>query len=163
MGAEAVYGVTGNPEKAEYAASFGYDRIFDYENLAARLADATGGRGVDVLLDSVGGPVRAAGFDLLAQFGRQVIFGDAAAEDATFTGVQIWGASKALAGFNLGALAHQRPEAVRGMLAEAVADVAAGDIRIDVTEVPLEEAAKAHEILESRLSRGKFVLRIGPA
>ncbi|WP_116246370.1 zinc-binding dehydrogenase [Nocardiopsis sp. FIRDI 009] len=158
MGASAVYGVASTPDKAAYAADFGYDHVFTYEDLVGRVRERTGGTGVDVLLDAVGGPVRKEAMDLLAFFGRHVVFGDAAQEDAEFTGVGLWSSSRSVGGYNLGGMVAARPDLARDRLEEAARLVADGAVRIDVTTFRLDEAAKAHELLESRRSTGKYVL-----
>ncbi|GAA2224195.1 zinc-binding dehydrogenase [Streptomyces amakusaensis] len=160
MGASAVYGVTGSPDKTDYALGLGYDRVFTPDQLAQGIPDATHGLGVDILLDSIGGPLRASALDLLAPLGRCVIFGDASDHDTSFPGDTLWAASKSITGYNLGALAHARPTLIRDRLHQALTTTATGDLRVDVTELPLAEAAKAHDILESRAGTGKYVLRV---
>ncbi|GAB2519347.1 quinone oxidoreductase family protein [Nocardiopsis aegyptia] len=158
MGASAVYGVTSSADKAAYASDFGYDHVFTYDDLVGQVAERTGGTGVDVLLDAVGGPVRREAMDLLALFGRHIVFGDAAREDAEFTGVGLWSSSRSVGGYNLGAMVGARPDLARRRLLEAAGLVSEGAVRIDVTAFPLAEAVKAHELLETRRSTGKYVL-----
>lgn len=60
LGADTVYGTVGSTDKAEYAKRFGYDAVFPREDFPDAVRDATGGRGMDVVLDPVGGPTRLA-------------------------------------------------------------------------------------------------------
>ncbi|MFG3553421.1 zinc-binding alcohol dehydrogenase family protein [Micromonospora sp. NPDC047557] len=152
-GAGAVYGVTSSTAKAAYAAGFGYDEVW--------VGAVPAGRTFDVVLDSVGGGLRQRALELLAPFGRYVVLGDAAdAGDRSFAGNELWGSGASVGGYNLGALAHRRPDLLGEHLREAAVSVATGAVRIDVTEVPLTDVAKAHELLESRMSTGKYVLRV---
>ncbi|GDY75971.1 hypothetical protein SAV31267_054560 [Streptomyces avermitilis] len=61
-----MYGTVGTPEKAAYAKRFGYDAVFVRDGFGDAVRAATGGRGVDIVLDPVGGPTRLAGFEVLA-------------------------------------------------------------------------------------------------
>ncbi|MFJ4674529.1 MULTISPECIES: zinc-binding alcohol dehydrogenase family protein [unclassified Kitasatospora] len=159
-GASLVLGAASTVTKAKYAADFGYDEVVPYEALAELVADRTDGRGVDVVLDSVGGEQRAAAAGLLAPLGRQLIFGDAAQQDAPVQPDHLWFGSRALVGYNIGDLAHRAPELVRGHLERAAELVAAGDVRVDFTEFALADAAEAHRTLTDRSSTGKLVLRV---
>ena len=61
-----MYGAVSTPEKAEYArAAFGYDEVFVRDGFPAAVRAATAGRGVDMVLDPVGGPTRLASLDVL--------------------------------------------------------------------------------------------------
>ncbi len=159
LGAGRVLGATSTPEKAAYAARFGYDGVALYADLPDLVARHTDGRGVDVVLDSVGGPPRTTAMGLLAPLGRQVIFGDAAQDDPAIQPNSLWFGSRGLVGYNLGDLAHRAPTLIREHLERAATLVATGEVRIDVTEYPLTEAAKAHQALTDRHSTGKLVLR----
>ncbi|MEV5313717.1 zinc-binding dehydrogenase [Streptomyces sp. NPDC052610] len=76
LGAGRVYGTVGSAEKIPYAAELGYDEVFLRDGLAERLTEVTGGRGVDLVLDPVGGPIRDQSLAVLAPFGRVVAYGD---------------------------------------------------------------------------------------
>ncbi|WP_328943729.1 zinc-binding dehydrogenase [Streptomyces sp. NBC_00250] len=160
LGAGTVIGVTSSPAKAEYARGFGYDSVVSYEELEQEVAERTGGAGADLVLDSVGGAFRSSVSGLLAAFGRHVIFGNAAAEDVTFEGNHPWYTNSSLAGYNLGGVAGRAPELLRAHLEQALAEVAKGSVRVDVTVLPLADAARAHELLETRASTGKYVLDV---
>lgn len=80
-GASAVYGVVSSPAKVAYALGQGYDRIFVGDEFAVAVPEATGGRGVDLILDPIGGDTLRANLGLLARFGRVVSFGNAGTQE----------------------------------------------------------------------------------
>jgi NADPH:quinone reductase len=161
-GAGLVLGVASTPEKARYARAFGYDEVFVGPEWIERARDATGGRGVDVVLDSIGGDVRARSFDLLAPLGRLVLYGNACdAPEIGVAGSALRMQVKSTLGWSITGLAAVAPDRVRAIAGEALAAVARGDLRVEVTQVfPLEQAPRAHELLEGRRSTGKLVLAV---
>lgn len=160
LGAGTVIGVTSSPAKAEYARAYGYDSVVSYDEIGQEVAERTGGAGADLVLDSVGGPFRSSVTGLLAAFGRHVIFGNAAAEDVSFEGNHPWYTNSSLVGYNLGGVAGRAPRLFRAHLERALAEVAKGNVRVDVKVLPLKDVAHAHELLETRASTGKYVLDV---
>lgn len=72
-----MYGVVSSREKAEQALKYGYDEVFVGDGFPEDARRATGGLGVDLLLDPVGGETLLRSLDTLALFGRLVSFGNA--------------------------------------------------------------------------------------
>jgi putative PIG3 family NAD(P)H quinone oxidoreductase len=72
-----VITTAGGPEKLAYCRSLGVEHVIDYqsEDFAARTREITGGRGVDIVLDLVGGPYLNTNVEVLAVGGRLVIIG----------------------------------------------------------------------------------------
>jgi NADPH:quinone reductase len=164
-GARIVLGVASTAAKASYARAFGYDDVIVASDWDARTRAATGGRGPDVILDSVGGDVRRRSFDVLAPLGRLVMFGNAAGgpEDG-FGGAALRTQAKAMLGWSITGLAAVAPERVAAIARPALDAVARRELRVDITAVmPLGEAARAHRLLEERRSTGKLVLAVGAA
>ncbi|WP_234469387.1 zinc-binding dehydrogenase, partial [Streptomyces sp. MBT62] len=150
LGAGQVYGTVSTPEKAEYARrSFGYDEVFVREGFPEAVLAATSGRGVDIVLDPVGGPTRLASFEILAPFGRLAVYGEAARHpDLRLPVLPIWKHNRTLTGYNIGDLARRDPATVRAHALSALALAASGAVRIDVTEeYGLADAAEAHRVL----------------
>ncbi|MEU9151324.1 hypothetical protein AB0D59_12385 [Streptomyces sp. NPDC048417] len=56
-----MFGTVGSATKTQLAAELGYDALFVREDFEDAVREATAGRGVDLVLDPVGGPVRHAG------------------------------------------------------------------------------------------------------
>nr|WP_245695250.1 zinc-binding dehydrogenase [Streptomyces antibioticus] len=163
LGARAVYGTVSTPEKAAYArAAFGYDEVFVRDGFPAAVTAATSGRGVDVVLDPVGGPTRLASLDVLAPFGRVAVYGEAARHpDLHLRVLPLWKNNRTLTGYNIGDLARRAPETLRTHALNALNLAAEGAVRLDITEEhDLTEAAKAHRLLGEGRNRGKTVLRV---
>lgn len=80
-GAGAVYGVVSDASKAEHARAYGYDEVFVGPDFDEEVRRATGGRGVDLALDPVGGDTFRRSLDALAVFGRLVSFGNASSAE----------------------------------------------------------------------------------
>jgi NADPH2:quinone reductase len=162
-GAGRVYGVVSQPDKAAYAADFGYDEVFVGDDFEGPLLAATGGRGVDLALDPVGGETWRRSLASLARYGRLVSFGnasDAAPWSAGFA--ELVGKGLSVSAFSILGLAAQDPQRLRELTTAALALAADGGVRLPITaEFPLERAADAHRLIESRTSTGKLLLRIG--
>lgn len=162
LGAGRVYGTVGSPGKLEYARSLGYDEVFVHDAFEAAVLEATGGEGVDIVCDQVGGAARQASLEVLRPLGRLVVMGNASgAEDVAYSANGLWFSGKAVAGFNLAQLSAVAPDRVGASLRAAFDLLARGDVRVDVTDaLPLTSASDAHRRLESRETTGKLVLRV---
>ncbi|MFB7191920.1 quinone oxidoreductase family protein [Streptomyces sp. NPDC001939] len=162
-GAGAVYGVASTGAKAEYALQHGYDQVFPTETFDEDVRSATGGRGVDLILDPVGGDTLRRGLDALAVFGRLVSFGNAGGQQPWQVGQpDLYAMGRTVAGFSILALAKAAPQVVRTLTERALRTVADGTVSLPVTaEFPLADAAGAHRLVDSRTSTGKLLLRIG--
>ncbi len=163
LGAGRVIGTVGNPTKIAYAASLGYDNIILADGFETSVRDLTGGQGVGVAVDQVGGSARQGSLNLLHPLGRLIVMGNASdASDVPISPLELWFTSKAVLGFNLQLVSATDPERVGRAMRAALAHVSSGEVRVDVTGVfSLAEAAEAHRRLESRSTTGKLVLRVG--
>lgn len=161
LGAERVFGTVGSPDKRALADRFGYDALFMRDGFSRAVRDATGGRGVDLVLDPVGGPVRAASLQVLAPFGRVVVYGDLGGHaDWTADVWELWKQNRSLAGFNIGDVARRSPTTIGAYLERALADLA--DVPAAPPEIaPLGAVAEIHRRIENRTTHGKIVLAVG--
>jgi NADPH2:quinone reductase len=161
-GAGAVYGVVSSAAKAEHALKHGYDEVFTTDTFADDVRRVTGGRGVDLVLDPVGGDTLRRGLDTLAVFGRLVSFGNASGSEPWHVGQpDLYARGRSVGGFSVLSLAQSAPEALRALAERAFRTVADGTVNLPVTaEFALSEAAEAHRLMGGRTSTGKLLLRI---
>jgi NADPH2:quinone reductase len=161
-GASAVYGVVSSLDKAEHALKSGYDQVFEAATFDADVRAATGGRGVDIALDPVGGETFRRTLGVLARFGRLVSFGNAGGEEPWRIGPdETYPRGISVAGFSILGMAAADPQRLREIAHRAFAAVADGEVELPVSaEFALADAAGAHRLLESRTSTGKLLLRV---
>ena len=162
-----VVGAAAGPARREAAAAAGAHHVVDYgrPGWEAQVRELTGGRGVDLVLQLGGDSTIREVFSVLAPFGRVVVIGvpggrqltlDEAAVRAFFHDPAL---NQSLHAFNLGLFFGLRPQAAAAALTTLVGHVAAGRVTVPVgTVLPLEEAARAHRLLEERATTGKVVL-----
>ena len=162
-GAGRVIATASSEEKRALALELGADTAVDSDadGLPERLAEANGGRPVDVVLDAIGGAVFDASLEALAPFGRLVTYGVSGGATNTVNTRKLMRASRTVAGFWF---RHclERPDA---LLAAPVADLfaraAAGELRAVVGGVyPLAQAARAQVDLADRRTTGKLLLDV---
>ena len=154
-----VLATASSAERLASIAGFGVDHGIDYSkpDWVAAVRAATGGRGVDLAVDSVGGSVLAGSIRCLAYRGRAITVGQAGREQRPLDVSTLALGNMSLTGVFLGAeIANQR---ARDMIGRHIADVAAGKLTVVVDKTfPLAEAAAAHAYIESRQAVGRVVL-----
>ena len=156
-----VIGTVGSQQKAELARANGCHHVIDYshENVAERVLEITGGKGVPVVYDGVGKDTLDASMASLQPRGLLVSFGNA---------------SGPVTGFDLGRLAAggslylTRPVLMHYVasaddLAETAGDlfdvVASGKVKIQINQqYDLDDVVQAHRDLEGRKTTGATVL-----
>ena len=159
-GAARVIGVVGSDAKVAVAKGFGADEVLVVreQDLRPHLA-AAAPDGVDLALDSAGGDAFVAAFEALRPFGRIVNFGDAAGAPGPIRVSGMHKTNQAVFGYSSGHYRKHRPEGVRQAAERALAHVAAGELRVEVSRVfGFAQASEAHRLLESRASTGKLLL-----
>jgi NADPH2:quinone reductase len=132
-------------------------RTHDFVAEARRLTD---GRGVDVVVDSVGATTLQGSINALAYRGRCVSVGDAGRDRAETLDVSNMRPNNQMfSGYFMGAellLAHAR---VHGMIARHLGDIARGELKVVIDRTfPLSDAAGAHAYIESRQAFGRVLL-----
>ena len=154
-----VLATASSDDRLERLRELGLDRGINYVDgdWVAAVRAATSGRGVDLVVDSVGGAVLAGSVQCLAYRGRAITVGNAGRDPQPFDISMLAMGNQSLTGVFLGA-EITTPRA-RAMIARHVDDVAAGNLRAIVDRTyPLEEAAAAHAYIESRQAVGRVVL-----
>lgn len=163
-GARAIV-TAGSPEKCERCRALGADVAIDYrkEAFAERVREATGGKGVDVVLDSIGGLYFADNLASLAIGGRLVLIGLMGGAKVEANLAVLLGKRISVIGSTLRTRSLEEKAAIVSGFAERFgADLAAGRIAPVVDRVmPLEEVAEAHRIMKASTHFGKLVLKIG--
>ncbi|MBO0776152.1 MAG: zinc-binding dehydrogenase, partial [Actinobacteria bacterium] len=130
-GLRPLLGTASSPGKADFARQHGFAQVFGYHDFGERVLEVTGGRGVDVALDPVGGAVRARSFELLAPFGRLITYSNISREPEVVPSAE-WMRARCVgyAGFSGGQLPRRAPELIRPALLEATELVRSGVVKV---------------------------------
>ena len=155
-----VIGTAGGPEKMALAKAHGCDHVLDShkEDLAKRVRELTGGKGVPVVYDGVGKATFQASLDSLAPRGMFVSFGNASGPVPPFEPTIL--SAKGSLYFtrpSLMAYTSTRQELLES--AGALFDVVrSGAVKIEIHQTyALKEAAQAHRDLEARKTTGSTI------
>ncbi|RIK94590.1 MAG: NADPH:quinone oxidoreductase [Proteobacteria bacterium] len=162
-GARAIV-TAGSDEKCARCRDLGADVAIQYrtESFAERVKEVTGGRGVDVVLDSLGASYLEGNLASLAIGGRLVLIGLMGGAKVEMNLAALLARRLSVIGSTLRTRPLEEKAAiVAGFEARFGADLAAGRIRPIVDRVlPLERAAEAHRAMKASEHFGKIVLRV---
>ena len=156
-----VIATASNDEKLERLREYGLDHGINYatENFTERARELTEGRGVDVILDSVGGQTLVDGIGALAYRGTLVSVGVAGRAGSKIEAMALWAQNNTLRGVYLGGAMMAEYPRVHAMIAGLLERVGRGELRVEIGRTfPLAEAAAAHTYIESRQAFGRVVM-----
>ena len=164
VGAE-IYATAGSPAKRDYVKSLGVRHVFDSRSLgfADEVMKATGGRGVDVVLNSLAGEFIPKGLEVLAPFGRFLEIGARDIYQNSQLGLRPFAKNLSFVAIELGPLMLGRPEFVRAMLDEIMGYFAEGTFKPLPKDVyPITDVSAAFQTMAGARHIGKIVLAITP-
>jgi NADPH2:quinone reductase len=156
-----VLATASSDEKLERLKEFGLDHGVNYRtrDFVAAVREITGGRGVDLVVDSVGGRTLQGSLECLAYRGRAITVGSAGRDETPPDIGPLGAGNRTLTGVYLAVEAVMQPERVRAMVAGHLQDVAGGSLKVVIDRTyPLSEAAAAHAYIESRQAFGRVLL-----
>lgn len=166
LGAADIFATAGSEEKCRACEKIGATRAINYrrEDFVQVVRDATGGRGVDVVIDIVAGSYVSKNLSLLADDGRLVFVGRMSQElDFSVNVLAIMYRRLVITGVSLRGQSVERKTALaREVEKHAWPLLASGRIAplID-TVLPLARADEAHRLLETSQHIGKIILKTG--
>ncbi len=153
---------TASPDKHETVLALGADHVLDSrgDDIAAEVLRLTGGIGVDVVLESAGGPTFAASLAVAKRVtGRVVVFGLAGGEASITNWELVYKHQVHVIGFNIGVLIQSAPQIFGEVMAELSVLIAAGVLApARPTVYELSDGPKALAELEARATVGKLAL-----
>ena len=158
-----VIATAGSDEKCAACRALGADHAINYrtQDFVAAVADITGGRGVDVILDMVAGGYVAREIDCLAEDGRLVIIAVQGGVKAEFNAGLVLRRRLTVTGSTL----RPRPVAFKAAIARSLREhiwplLESGAVKPVIHQVfAPAQAAEAHALMESNRHVGKLVLK----
>jgi NADPH2:quinone reductase len=156
-----VIGTVGSEEKAKLARENGCAHVINYrtENFVERVKEITGGKGVDVVYDSVGKDTFPGSLDCLRPMGMWVAFGQSSGVAPDFP-INLLMHKGSLFATRMTVMTYCARRADYEASAHELFDVLrSGRVRVEIgQEFALKDAAAAHQALESRKTTGATVL-----
>jgi len=156
-----VIGTAGSPDKVKLALAHGYDHVIDYssESFVDRVREITGGKGVDVVYDSIGRDTFPQSLDCLKPRGMWVTFGQSSGPIENFN-LAILNQKGSLFATRPSLFAYiATPEELRASAKALFAVVQSSKVRININQTyPLSDAGRAHTDLETRKTSGTTLL-----
>lgn len=149
FGAARVVAAVGSEGKAGFVRQCGADEVVTY-------SQSSWGDPVDFVLDGAGGELVQRGVDALAPFGRLVAFSAGA---GSIDAGSLLGGLKSVTGFSIGLVSRTLPDLITQRRAELWDLLAAGQLKPEYVVFPLEEIAKAIDLVATRSNLGRVVLR----
>ncbi|MEU4689662.1 zinc-binding dehydrogenase [Actinoplanes sp. NPDC023714] len=156
-----VLGTASNDEKLARLASFGLDHAINYRtaDVVASVQELTGGRGVNLVVDPVGGSTLEGSIASLAYRGRISWVGQAGREPQPPQLGSLMFKSASLNGVYFGGEMEHDPSRTRALIEKLIGRVASGELTVVIDkEFALAEAAEAHRYIESRAAFGRVLL-----
>lgn len=160
-----VYTTAGSAEKCAVCRELGADVAIDYktEDFVAVVKEKTGGKGVNVILDMVGGSYIARNYEAASPKGRivQIAFMEGSKVQIDYMRLML----KRLS--HMGSTLRSRPKAEKAAIAASLVEkvwplVEAGTVKPVMDQVfPLEKASDAHARMETSAHIGKIMLTVG--
>ncbi|MBX7166579.1 MAG: NADPH:quinone oxidoreductase family protein [Pirellulales bacterium] len=157
-----VFGTASSEAKCRQIRELGAEAInYSEGDWVARLRDLTGGRGADVILESVGGDVfRRSFFEALADFGRMVVYGLSSGQMVQLASIDLLASNKTIGGYYLGSYFPRHLDRVALATGKLMQLLGEGKLKLIVGQTfPLTEAVAAFNLMQNRRNIGKVVIK----
>jgi len=162
LGAE-IFATAGTPEKTAYLAQSGAHHCINYKqtDFEVEISRQTGGRGVDVVINTLAGDAIQKGLKCLSPGGRYIELAMTGLKGARAIDLSVLDNNQTFHSLDLRKQVSGAPERMADLYAELGAWIEKGVIRPVLSEVvPFEEVDRAYRLLEERRNIGKVVVQV---
>jgi len=162
LGAAKVIAGAGTAERRDEALKRGADHAIDYtaDDWPEQVKALTDGRGADVVLDMAGGKIFDQSLEALAPFGRLIVYGSASRDSTSLVPRSLMAKNQTVTGYYVVQWFAGRPKRSVDAFNALVDLIVAGKLNVSVaSRLPLDRAGEAHDMMSTRKSTGKFVLK----
>jgi NADPH:quinone reductase-like Zn-dependent oxidoreductase len=149
-----VIAAAGSDDKLEKARALGADEVINYttQDIGAACRELTDGRGVDAVLEMIGGRILKQSIDALAQGGRMAIIGAHGGEQVDIDVVEF---------FRKHITVHGAGRSTKAQVGRVLDLMATGKLKPVIhASYPLSDVATAHEVMQSRNFFGRMILSV---
>jgi len=156
-----VLATASSDEKLERLGALGLDHGINYASgsFVERANQLTDSRGVDIVIDSIGGQNLVDSVAVLAFRGTLVSVGVAARAGSAIEARSLWARNNTLRGVFLGGAILPEYARIHPMIGDMLERVASGELHVEIDRLfPLADAALAHQYVESRKAFGRVVI-----
>lgn len=157
-----VLGTASSADKCKLITELGAKAIdYTQDDWVKHVLDATGGKGADVILESVGGDIFTRSYkEALATFGRMVVYGVAGGNIVNVNNREILESNKSLIGYYLGSYIPKHMDRVAAASMKLVQLIMQGKVKPIIGQTfPLDKAVDAFNFMQSRKSVGKVIIK----
>ncbi len=162
LGAE-IFATAGSPEKRAFLKEIGVPHVMDSRSLSfsREVLSLTGGRGADVVLNSLSGQAIMKGLECLAPGGRFLEIGKRDIYRNTKLGLLPFRRNISFFAIDLAQISKESPHLVHSLLLDVLQRVEKGDLRpLPFEVIPMSRATEAFSRMARALHKGKMVLEI---
>jgi len=156
-----VIATASSDEKLERLKAYGLDHGVNYAtaSFVDRVKELTDSRGVDIVVDSIGGQNLIDSIGVLAYRGTLVSVGVAARAGSAIEARSLWARNNTLRGVFLGGAILPEYARIHPMIGDMLERVAGGELHVEIDRsYTLADAAAAHAYVESRKAFGRVIL-----
>ncbi|NJL42140.1 MAG: quinone oxidoreductase [Leptolyngbyaceae cyanobacterium SM1_4_3] len=154
-----VIGTASTSEKLEIIKQLGAEVAINYgeSDWTEKIAKITDNKGVDLLIESVGGEIGSQSLKCLAQNGMMIIYGQSSGKDFQLASSDVFFKSLTIKGY---LVRNETPENLSQYTKKLMKLLDQGRLSIHVTKFPLEKVVDAQQALETRKTTGKVILQV---
>ncbi len=163
-GAEII-ATAGSAAKLEYLRKWGVSHLINYceQDFEQEVRRITGGRGVDVVINTLPGDALQKGLRCLAPGGRYIEIAMTALKSAKAVDLSVLAANQTFYSLDLGRLGIEQPKRLQALRAEMLCLCGQGILRPTISQVfPFADLHEAYRALENRENIGKIVVVVAP-
>ena len=156
-----VIATSSSDDKLDRLKQYGMDTGVNYRDgdFVDAVRKASGGQGVDLVVDSVGGKTLQGSLNCIGYRGRVITVGNVSREDRGTDLSALSGTNGSVTGVFFGLETFRSAARVVPMMDKLLSDIGKGELKVVVDRTyPLSEAAAAHAYIESRAAFGRVVL-----
>jgi NADPH:quinone reductase len=160
LGASKIIGIVGKNEKIQSVKDAGAHEVINYNEVhfAEKVLEITGGKGADIILDSIAGETFELGMTCLADRGRMVIYSHASGKTGSITTMLLNSRGCSVHGYSL---KNESPYEIQKTVSDLLDMIESKKIHFIIDKkFPLSQANEAHQWVEGRQSIGKTLIKV---